>query len=110
VEDFGESQNLHNNNNNNNFYFYTMVFKAEWLVEQILMLVLVGEENRRIQRKTSQNRVENQQTQSTYDGGSGNWTRDILVEGEFSHHYPTLLPAFSSLAFSFQLYKGKLRT
>ena len=36
--------------------------------------------------KTSQNRVENQQTQSTYDGRSGNGTWAILVEGRCSHH------------------------
>ena len=30
--------------------------------------------------------VENQQTQPTYDAGSGNRTRDTLVEGERSHH------------------------
>ena len=30
--------------------------------------------------------VENQQTQPTYDAGSGNRTRDTLVEGECSHH------------------------
>ena len=28
----------------------------------------------------------NQQTQPTYDAGSGNRTRDTLVEGERSHH------------------------
>ena len=37
-------------------------------------------------RKTSRSRVENQQTQSTYYAGSGNRTRDTLVEGECSHH------------------------
>ena len=35
---------------------------------------------------TSRSRVENQQTQSTYDAGSGNRTRDTLVEGEHDHH------------------------
>ena len=49
-------------------------------------------ENRSSRRKTSRIRVENQQTQPTYDAGSGNRTRDTLVEGERSHHYtnPTL--------------------
>ena len=38
-------------------------------------------------RKTSRSREENQQqTQPTYDDGSGNRTRDILVGGERSHH------------------------
>ena len=44
-------------------------------------------ENRSFRRKTSRSRVENQQTQPTYDAGSGNRTRDTLVEGERSHHY-----------------------
>ena len=44
-------------------------------------------ENRSSRRKTSRSRVENQQTQPTYDAGSGNRTRDTLVEGERSHHY-----------------------
>ena len=38
-------------------------------------------------RKTSQSKDENQQqTQPTYDAGSGNQTRDTLVEGQRSHH------------------------
>ena len=32
--------------------------------------------------------MENQQTQPTYDAGSGNRTRDTLEEGERSHHSP----------------------
>ena len=44
-------------------------------------------ENRSTRRKTSRSRVENQQqTQPTYDAGSGNRTRDTLVGGERSHH------------------------
>ena len=44
-------------------------------------------ENQSIQRKTSQTREENQQqTQPAHDVGSRNLTRDILVEGEHSHH------------------------
>ena len=43
-------------------------------------------ENRRSRRKTSRSRVENQQTQPKYDAGSGNRTRDTLVEGERSDH------------------------
>ena len=35
-------------------------------------------ENRSSRRKTSRSRVENQQTQSTYDAGSGNRTRDTI--------------------------------
>ena len=44
-------------------------------------------ENRSTRRKTSRSREENQQqTQPTYDAGSGNRTRDTLVRGERSHH------------------------
>ena len=42
--------------------------------------------------ETSRSRVENQQTQSTYDAESGNRTRDTLVEGERSHHYANPAP------------------
>ena len=42
-------------------------------------------------RKISRNRVENQQTQPTYDAGSGNRTRDTSVEGALTTA-PTLLP------------------
>ena len=37
----------------------------------------IPRENRSSQGKTSQKRVDNQQTQSTYDGGSGNRTQAI---------------------------------
>ena len=44
-------------------------------------------ENQSTRRKTSRRRVENQQqTQPTYDAGSGNGTKDTLVGGERSHH------------------------
>ena len=49
-------------------------------------------ENQSSRRKTSRSRVENQQTQSTYDAGSGNRTRDTLVEGERSHHCANFAP------------------
>ena len=44
-------------------------------------------ENRSTRGKTSRSREENQQqTQPTYDAGSGNRTWDTLVEGERSPH------------------------
>ena len=44
-------------------------------------------ENRRTRRKTSRSKDENQQqTQPTYDTGTGNRTRATLVGGERSHH------------------------
>ena len=49
-------------------------------------------ENRSTRRKTSRSRVENQQTQPTYDADSRNRTRATLVGGERSTTAPTLLP------------------
>ena len=60
------------------------------------MLVFEERGKPEYQRKTSQSRVENQQTQSTYDARSGNGTRDTLVEGERSHHCANLAPQNSS--------------
>ena len=59
---------------------------------QIKCRFLKRGENRSSRRKTSRSRVENQQTQPTYDAGSGNRTRDTLVEGERSHHYTNPAP------------------
>ena len=48
----------------------------------------------------NQQQVENQQqTQPTYDAGSGNRTRDTLVEGERSHHYAMIPTPRCSLLF-----------
>ena len=38
-------------------------------------------------------------TQPTYDAGSGNRTRDTLVEGERSHHYTNPAPWFKIVFF-----------
>ena len=55
-------------------------------------------ENRSTRRKTSRSRVENQQqTQPTYDAGSGNRTRDTLVGGERSHHYTNPAPYLKTM-------------
>ena len=43
-------------------------------------------ENWSTQGKTSQSRVDNQQTQSTYDADCRNQTWATLVEGKCSHH------------------------
>ena len=59
---------------------------------QIKCWFLKRGENRSSRRKTSRSREENQQTQPTYDAGSGNRTRDTLVEGERSHHYTNPAP------------------
>ena len=44
-------------------------------------------ENQSTWVKTSQSRVENQQTQSAYDAKCGNITRATLVEGKYSHQF-----------------------
>ena len=47
--------------------------------------------------KNPRSKGENQQqTQSTYDAGSGNRTQDTLVEGERSHHYAMPAPLMRS--------------
>ena len=53
---------------------------------QIKCWFLMRGENRSTQGKTSHDRVENQQIQSTYDTGCENRTRTTLVEGNCSHH------------------------
>ena len=59
-----------------------------WAPESSQMMVfLMRGGNRSTRGKTSQSRVENQQTQSTYDAECGNRTRATLVEGKCSHHY-----------------------
>ena len=69
------------------------------------MLALRRGENRSTRRKTSRSRVENQQTQPTYDAESGNRTRATLVEGECSTTAPTLLPIIiASLARNIGVY------
>ena len=51
------------------------------------------EENRSTRRKTSRSKNENQQqTQPTYDAGSGNRTRATLVGGECFHHCAIFAP------------------
>ena len=71
-----------NNNNNNNFYFSLKSFYPSTSavligetvnqINQIKCWFLRRGENRSSRRKTSRSRVENQQTQPTYDAGSGN--------------------------------------
>ena len=50
------------------------------------MLVFRREGKPEYLEKTSRCREENQQTQPTYDAGSGNRTQATLVGGECSHH------------------------
>ena len=59
---------------------------------QIKCWFLVGGENQSTRGKTSRCRVENQQTQPTYDVRSGNRTRDPLVEGQSSRHCANTAP------------------
>jgi len=63
-------------------------YKSNWITtNQIKCWFCVRGENQSTRGKTSQNRVENQQTYSTYDGWSGNRTRAIFMEGECSHFF-----------------------
>ena len=55
-------------------------------------------ENRSSRTKTSRSRVEHQQTQPTYYAGSGNRTRDTLVEGERSHHCANPAPPYLGIS------------
>ena len=59
---------------------------------QIKCWFLVRGENRSTRWKTSRSRVENQQTQPTYDVRSRNRTRATLVEGQCSHHCANTAP------------------
>ena len=61
-----------------NHYFTIIIHKSN----QIKCWFLMRGEN----RSTSHDRVEDQQTQSTYDTDCGNRTRATLVEGKCSHH------------------------
>ena len=56
------------------FGFTTLVWKPLYEI----ILVLRRGENRSTRRKTPRSRVENQQTQPTYDAGSGNQTLSIF--------------------------------
>ena len=66
------------------------------------------EENQSTRRKTSRSKEENQQTQSTYDAGSGNRTQATLVGGERSHHSanPITQSRFSSSRVKFDVWPG----
>jgi len=62
---------------------------------QLKCWFLVRLENWGTQGNTSRSRVENQQTQPTYDVRSGNRTWATLVEGQCSHHCAsTAAPTF----------------
>ena len=66
-------------------------FSFQIKLNQLKCWFLERGENRSTRRKTSRSRVENQQTQPTYDAESKNRTRDTF-EGERSHHYANPAP------------------
>ena len=81
----------HGNNNNRNLQWHFHEVALHPLFPDRIGIkkcwFLMRGENRSTRRKTSRSRIENQQqTQPTYDTGSGNRTRDTLVGGERSHH------------------------
>ena len=64
--------------------------RSNWNLE---MLVFKERGKPEDPEKNPRSREENQQqTQTTYDAGSGNRTRDTLVGGERSHHYAIPAP------------------
>ena len=65
-----------------NHYFTIIIHKSN----QIKCWFLMRGENRSTRGKTSHSRVENQQTQPTYNTECGDQTRATLVEGKCSHH------------------------
>ena len=68
---------------------------------QINQMLVFGERGKPEypKKKTSLSRVENQQTQPTYDAESGNRTRDTLVEGERSQHCANLATTSISIKY-----------
>ena len=96
--------NNNNNNNNNNIIIITLFMSQVYLAKhrgssnwgdrksnqhksnQIKCWFLVRGETRSTWGKTSRSRVENQQTQPTYNVRSGNRTRATSVEGQCSRH------------------------
>ena len=71
-----------------NRYFTSIIKSNQLKSNQRLVFWMVGE-NRSTRGKTSQGKVQNQQTQHTADAESGNRTRALLVGGEYSHHNAT---------------------
>ena len=61
-------------------------------VNQVKCWFFLGEGKPEYPQKTSRCRIENQQTQPTYDAESGNQTQATLVEGECSHHFAIPAP------------------
>ena len=64
---------------------------------QIKCWILVRGENWSNRGKTSRSRVENRQTQPTYDVRSGNRTWATLVECQCSHHCANTAPIVVNL-------------
>ena len=66
------------------------VSRSNWNLEVLIFVEGGKPEN---PEKNPRSKDENQQqTQPTYDAGSGNRTRDTLVGGERSHHFPIPAP------------------
>ena len=55
---------------------------------QLKCWFLTRGENRSSRRKTSQSRVENQQTQPTYDAGAGTWSFAVFSWEKICLNYP----------------------
>ena len=69
------------------------VSRSNWNLE---MLVFVeGEKPEHPEKNLLEQGENQQQTQPTYDAGSGNRTQATLVGGERSHHCATLTPTLA---------------
>ena len=73
-------------------YNSKLFYNSQIKLNQMKCWFLERGENRSTRRKTCRSRVENQQTQPTYDAEPENRARDTLVEGERSHHYANPAP------------------
>ena len=74
------------NSRGNQINLAQIIILQSLFTNQIKCWFLMRGENRITRGKTSHSRVENQQTQSTYDTGCGNRTGATLLESKCSHH------------------------
>ena len=79
TESRGEFGDLHSN--------FRLRALCYWNLE--MLIFEEGGKTENLEKNPRSKGENQQQTQSTYDAGSGNRTRDTLVEGERSHHCAT---------------------
>ena len=75
-----------------------------WNLEMLVFVIMEGGKLENPEKNPRSKDENQQQNQPTYDTGTGNRTRVILVEGECSHHYAILAPLYHTyLSVSFIL-------